>query len=303
MHTGTMKCIGLGYCAENKPLDSHDVQIIPYEWLNLKDGELGTLTTAMLSSGVDLDEAFYTSKIEIGDTVRATFLQQTNLDTSPDVRRGEKVWLFQQGDADRYYWVSTGMDDDQRRLETVRWRWSDLPENSDEALDDSNTYWHEVSTHKGLVTFKTSNRNGEHVIYTAQFNCKDGQYTVKDDKENTIQIDSRANTIWLINQEQSKVEINRTEIHIEAIDKLSATTKDMYLKAANVFIEATDFHVKAPNIYLDGTIQAGPILTERIQGPVLAEPLMLKGLAPVPPVQPYPGDAAANPLPIPRTSD
>ena len=211
-----LRRMSVGIVAENKPLDTHIVEIIPIEALNLMDSELGTDTVTMKTSGIDVEGQPYKVEVDMGATLKAEWLGETNRITSPDVRRGEQVWVWRQGDADKYYWTSMGRDDDLRRLETVIYRFSGLPDNDDEAVSEDNSYYFEVSTHDKMITLRTSKRNGELTRYLVQVNPGDGHLTLKDDLGNIIQMDSARTNILLEDADKAKIELDQENIAIEA---------------------------------------------------------------------------------------
>jgi hypothetical protein len=202
----------LGVVAENKPLDTNLIQVIPVEALNLFDGELSSETVKLKDGGLNEDGSIYTLSVEMGATIEAEWFGTTNRFTSPDVRRGEQVWIWQSENADKYYWTSLGRDDDLRRLETVIYRWSGFPDIPNEEITLDNSYYFEVSTHKNVVTLQTSQRHGEFCRYTFQFDTGNGRATIQDDIGNVIQIDSAATNITAVNADGTRVELDGPNI-------------------------------------------------------------------------------------------
>lgn len=264
-----LRRISIGIVAENKPLDTPDVQVLPLEHLNLMDSELTTATTMLESAGIDKDEQSYTVKIEMGATVRAEWIGETNRLTPPDVRRGEQVWLYQQGDADKYYWESMGRDDDQRRLETVIYRFDGRPENSNEPISEDNSYLLEISTHKKEVTLRTSKRNDEFCRYTFQLNTGDGQATLQDDLGNIIQIDSQHTTIHVRNADKSLIEMNRKQIHVQSEESISFKTPVFNVQSPDVRVDGEKFEYFGSKYRVHGTTH----LDELKSGPTQTGPL------------------------------
>jgi len=206
------KIMSLGYVAMNKPTGSNLIEVCPIEHLHRLDGEITTDTVEVSSCGIDKEGTPYTVSINMGTTVPCTWYGETNHMLSPDVRRGEQVWIWAMGDSNQYYWMSAGRDDHLRRLETQRYRWSGLPDNIDEEINEGNSYYMEISTHKKTVTFKTSMRNGERAGYTMQFNTGDGQVTLVDNEKNIFQLDTANTHIWMENSRGSIVELNKQNI-------------------------------------------------------------------------------------------
>lgn len=266
-----LRRISVGIVAENKALDSHDVRVLLVEHLNLMDGELTTATTMLESSGIDKDEQSYTVKIEMGAVIRAEWIGETNRTTSPDVRRGEQVWIYQQGDADKYYWESMGRDDDQRRLETVVYRFDGRPENSNEPITEDNSYFLEFSSHKKAITLKTSKRNGEFCRYIFQLNTGDGQATLQDDMGNIIQMDSQHTTIHVRNADKSLIEMNRKKIHVQSEESISFKTPHMHIDSPDIRIDGGRYEYHGSKTRIHGTTHLDELKSGSTQtGPLSA---------------------------------
>jgi len=264
-----LRRMSVGIIAENKRLDSPFVEIIPIEALNLMDEELGYEKTTLKTSGIDVEEKPYKVEVDMTVTLKAEWLAETNRMTPPDVRRGEQVWIWRQGDADKYYWTTLGRDDDLRRLETVLYRYSGLPENIDEEVTEDNSYYIEWSTHKKTITIKTSQRNEEFCIYTLQFNPGDGQWTVEDNLGNIVQIDSEHTTIHVRNADMSLIEMNRKQIHVQSEDSISFKTQRVHLEAPDIRFDCNDFEIKAQRTRIHGVLH----VDELKSGPTQTGPL------------------------------
>lgn len=233
------KRISMGIVAENKALNSPLIDVIPIEQFNLMDGELNGASQDGKFNGLNEDGTMYKATLKVGNTIKAEWEGETNRLTPPDVRRGEQVWLFRSGKADKYYWRSTGRDDDLRRLETVVYRFSAFTENEDEEITGDNSYYLEVSSHKKHITLKTSDRNGEYTRYTLQVNAGDGQVTIKDELGNIIQLDSANTNILIKNADDSIVELNKKKIHIVSEDLVDVQSKDVSIKCKTFTLEAS----------------------------------------------------------------
>lgn len=293
MNTSQLRPMSVGIVAENKPLDSKDIQVIPIELFNLMNGELHSDTITLKSSGLNEDDTVYKAEVKMGATLTAVWLGETNRLTAPDVRRGEQVMIYQSGDADKYYWSSLGRDDDLRRLETAIYRFSGLPNNPDEEISSDNSYSFEISTHQKIITVKTSNRNGEYCVYKMQFNPGTGQWTMEDDKGNFIQIDSEKTTIHASNADGTLIELNKEKIHLSASSSISLTTKQFHLNAKSLLLECDLVEIKGKQTRIHGTLQVDGIHTNMLQCnlPILAPGILGPPFIPGPPVMPVTGTA------------
>ena len=249
-----MRQITIGIVAENKELDTSIVRIHPVEILNTMDGELGADTFTDETTGLNEDGSTYKDSVSVGSVVKAEWLGDAdgNRITPPDVRRGEKVWLWQSGDSDKYYWTSLGRDHDLRRLETVNYRYSGFPDIPDEEITADNSYYVEVSTHKKIITLKTSKRNKELVSYKIQINPGDGNITIEDDIGNHIQLDSKNTNIRAKNASGTYVELNKTNIYGSAPELVRISCTDLQVNAGNSvsFKVGNSFTINAKSISL-----------------------------------------------------
>lgn len=240
-----LKMISIGIVSEHKKLTTHFAKIHPAELLGEIDGELRSIPVELVASGVDFDNNEYTVKIQ-GDTSLTCewlHLNSGNRLTSPDIRKGEQVIIWQFGETDKYYWTPMGRDVRLRRLETVIWAFSNIPDPEAEvdALTPENAYYFEVSTHTKQITLKTNKHDGEPFAYTIQLNTKDGNYTITDDVGNYVQLDSAETTIDLTNKDGTFWRLNKKNIRGYAPDS-------MYLVAENnVDIQCKDYKLYAKN--------------------------------------------------------
>ena len=229
-----VRVISLGVVAENKELNTSLIQVHPTEILNLLDGELTEAVVNDITSGVNEDGTPYEVTVTLGVTLEAEWFGETNRITAPDVRRGEQVWIWQAKHSDKYYWTTIGRDDSLRRLETVIYRWSAFPDIPDEEIDADNSYYCEISTHNNLVTFRTSQRNGEYTRYTFQFNTGDGIVTLSDDLGNIITLDSAETHIKALNVDGSYAELNKRMVKLHDAHGDTLKMVDDLIVAANV---------------------------------------------------------------------
>lgn len=209
------RVVSIGIVAENKRRGTDEVEIHPVELLpGLKD-ELSVGRKILQSVGLDKDDNPYKVEIELSACIRATWLGDEHRITSPDVRRGETVFLYQAADADEYYWETRGRNLDLRRLETIVWAFSGNPDNADHEITNESHYMFEINTHEKHVTFRTSQMNGEYTIYTAQFNTAEGKFVVEDSHGNYGFIDTAETHIKFRNADDTIVELDKGVVHIK----------------------------------------------------------------------------------------
>ena len=217
----------IGRVAENKELRSKAILATPVEAVPLLDGEVKSNVTMVEYKGVDANDVQFTSNINIDNAIEATWLPfGTNRATAPDVRRGERVLLWQSGDADKYYWTVTGLDDDLRRLETVVFTFNANPKEDNTTNSLENCYTFEVSTHTGQITIRTTTLNNEYTSYVVQLNTMQGAFTLQDGRGNFAHLDS-ADLLWhLALMTGTFFKLDKKDILANAPDKFQLDAKN-----------------------------------------------------------------------------
>ena len=250
MRVSKLRVVSIGRVVEDGNRTGGKIKVLPIELMPGYNGPLTVQEGELTDEGIDGAENRYSVKVKCANYLNAEWLSiDTNRKTPPDVMENEQVLVWQYSDADTYYWTSMGRDDDLRRLETIVWAISDLPEKSDETLDGDNTYFIEFSTHKKSVTLSTAARNGEKCRYHIQANPGEGFLTMQDDIGNLIKMDSVNATITARNVNTSEVQLKRGSISITAPENITVTAGD------NITVTAgNNISVKAGN---NLTMQAG----------------------------------------------
>jgi hypothetical protein len=329
MFESKLRVVSIGVAAENKALNSNKIPIWPVEMMPAGDGEIREILTETELSGVDKNNVEYTAKINSSSTLTASWLPHgTNRVTSPDIRRGEQVLIWQYADVDMYYWTPMGLDDDLRRLETVIYAWSATKDEAVELDLASNMYTLEVSTHGKHITLHTTMADGEPFEYTFQLDTKNGKFFITDQVGNTLTLDSAKTQITAINKDLTEVTLIKTTMYGYAKDEIKVKTDDYLQATAGGDITAVaggsmhvtvdgDFnqHVKGSyNLTVDGaenknvggggTLQYGAAMTVLAGGPIALDGAgvdMMSGLAgpasPTPPAPPKDGGGAPDPVP------
>lgn len=229
MEVSQLNIYSIGYVAQNKQLSSKIILVTPIEALPMLDGEVKANPTEVEAKGQNADGKSYTVKVNVDNAVEAEWLAiaSPNRSTPPDVRRGERVILWRYGDEDKYYWSSTNLDENLRRLETAVWRFSGTTDEGVKELNEKNSYYLEVSTHRKAITLSTSKANGEPYGYVAQFNTDIGCFTVSDDVGNYFELDSQDTKLTLKNMDGTSLSLDKRNILLNAPDNIDAKAGKM----------------------------------------------------------------------------
>lgn len=217
MHTSMLHRFSIGIAAENKPLNTRMLNIVPIELMPALDGELVFDPEQQKISGVDKNGETFEIAVTTDVSISAEWLPLgTNRLTPPDIRRGELIEIYRVADSDQYFWRCMGLRDELRRLETVIWVFNGSPDLGSEGIDPETSYFLEISTHRGIVTFSTSKANNEKCTYTVQFNPMDGTFRMEDDVGNFFDLDT-IERIWkLSNADDTYLELNKKDATLHA---------------------------------------------------------------------------------------
>ena len=230
----------IGYAAQNKTLDSVALEVFPAEMLPFTDGEITSFLDNHTHTGVDGSGKSYSSKMQTGNSVKAYWLAfGSNRMTPPDIRRGERVLVYQYADDDKYYWKETGLDDNLRRLETVVYAFSATKDESTRVLTPDNSYMLVVSTHQKQITLTTSKANGEPFKYTFQFDLNAGNVVLQDDVGNFVQMTSKTNNVTMRNGNGSLLSILGNDIFGQCANNFNITCKTYNLNCTTMNIDAS----------------------------------------------------------------
>ena len=233
------RVVSRGYAANNADLDDVWLEVFCPEMTGFVDGEINSIPQTFKTSGVDHRGNHYTCEVMTTNSIKTKWKPSgTNRITPPNVRRGERVEVWQYADADAYYWSTTGEDDHQRRLETVTHAYSNTQDEKTQSIDKSNSYYTTISTHQGKIELGTSKSNGEPYSHLMQIDTKKGLFTYQDDVGNVIQVNSAGNQIFIENASGSKIVIDKGKIDITAPESITMNTKSFNLNASETNIKS-----------------------------------------------------------------
>lgn len=235
-----LQVYSIGEAAENKALDSFELEITPTEVTPMVDGELSTNAQQLQTQGADSTGAQYQVNAPTAGTIKATWLPlgQPNRMTAPDVRRGEQVVVYRFGDTDKYYWNTMRNDLAFRRLETVVFAIS-ATQTEGSKIDKTNSYFLEISSHKKSITLSTSKANGEPYAYLFTFDLAQGKVSLSDDIDNTLFLDSSQNQWHIQNGDGSFFDITKKAMSGYAEDSIDFKTKAYSIESETYSLNAS----------------------------------------------------------------
>lgn len=225
---------GLGITEQGKGL----IEVSPSEWLSFHDGEMAANPQSVDFSSVDIDGNAEEGGFIADQVIKAYWLPGTsNRLSPPDVRRGERVEIWQVADDDtKYYWKVTGLDDNLRKLETIIIGISNTRDEGDAVLSPTNMYWFEFSTHSKRLAVSTSKSDGEPYQYELLIETAKGEVLITDDIGNFINLVSKDRLIHLQNTEGTFVKLDKKDIKAFAPNNIEGeATNNILLKAGKMF--------------------------------------------------------------------
>jgi hypothetical protein len=216
LDTSQLRQISIGYVAENKLRTSPEVEISLVELTPFQNGEVVSGYLLESVSGYSPDGSAQTFSIKTSNTVMATWLGDgTNRVTAPDVRRGERVGVFQLGSNDKFYWnVINIPGETTRKKETVVELFNNSTDEKDNTQSESNSWIKEFSTHDKRITIKTNKSDNEKFAYTMQLDVAKANVVVADDVGNYIQLNSEDQTIELETAAGASIVLNLNDIAV-----------------------------------------------------------------------------------------
>lgn len=215
MFLSKFRFFSIGIVAVDKAKESSEIVAIPIEMLPEITGEIADMLTTTELSGVRADDSEYTIKLKASKTIRKIQwlpIGNGNVITPPDVVLGEKVMIFQFGDTDRYFWTTMGNTHGLRRLETTVWGWAASNDPTADLDPDTNMYTLEISTDTKKILLRTTQANEEPFAYELSLDTEAGFFTVTDNEENSISLNSAERIIKAINSDGSHITIDKETI-------------------------------------------------------------------------------------------
>lgn len=217
-----LRFTSLGIVAADKNENSKFISVHLSEHLPFYEGDVTNDITNIEFKGKDHHGKEYKHTLQKGMTVKAEWKGSPNRITSPNVRKGETVEIYELGGENRFFWAETANNNHLRRAEAVTWAFnaSGTPVDSDEPPTASNHYTATIDGKDGHITLATSLANKEKAQYVMQMHGKEGHLSMSDNKGNLFQIDSADGTVTIKNGSGSKVVMHGGIINIECSDQI-----------------------------------------------------------------------------------
>ena len=214
-----------GKAVEDKAPESRELKVQLDEQMPYMEGKLEKIENEAPAGDVGI--------VKTSNYVTATYMGlESNRTFPPDIYQGEQVVVFNYGDSDKYYWYSSGRDDNMRRVERLRFHVADLQQTVKE-LNEDNTYFIEFDTlHNKRILIQTAKTDGEKYRYLLQFDAKENTIRICDDGDNEILVESDTPRVFLRNRDGTYIDANKRNLILFA-------PEDIVFKAGRQIIEDT----------------------------------------------------------------
>ena len=230
LQTSRYRMYGIGTVASDLIVGNKNIKVYVHEILANYSGDINKkdhVTKVVKDSdggahSVDIDE-----HRQLEEVIWAP--SDTNRVTPPNVRKGEKVIVWQYGDFNKFYWTKLGLELDLRRLEHVTHVYVNTDDEEENPINSDNSYWTTISTLNKFVRLHTSDNDGEHTTYDITIDTKTGKLEVEDGKGNYIHMISFMDTI---NVNALK------DINLTSKNEINLTTNVINMKANEINMEA-----------------------------------------------------------------
>ncbi|TQH48082.1 hypothetical protein [Pseudomonas aeruginosa] len=260
-----VKWLGVGTVAATKDTNTHEAMIHLPLHSPTADGRTLAKTEQKEETSQNKEGEMITSKTLVSNTVPAVWrsIGNGNRLTSPDVREGAKVWVFQITGQNQYYWDIFGDNTDRFRLETVLWGWGANPGLAqDVPFNPDNFYTARVSTHDGLVGLRTSQSNGERSGFDIQVNAKEGRIDIRGTDGSIFSFDDYKHQFTYTNKEGSTIAVNKEKMAFYTKDSISFHAEkeiNVLTKTFNLQSDTINMKANLANIAIGQTNWEGNI--------------------------------------------
>jgi hypothetical protein len=177
--------------------------------------------------------------------------------TSPDVREGSQVAIYQVSGQNGYYWTTQGVNSDTFRCETIVYGWSanpNLTENTPFNVD--NYYTMKIDTRTGLMALRTAQSNSEKSAFDIQVNGMDGIVSIGGSQGNYFVVNDDEHSFTFQNADGSVININKQVFALYVKDKASIfADNQINIKTKELNIQAETCNVDIGLTRWKGEIQ------------------------------------------------
>lgn len=196
----SLKIYSLGIVVKAQDPVTKEIQVSPIESMNVQQpGVISQNKIEFRGSHPDDKGVSVTGNVKAENYVKAKWIciGSSNRVTAPNVYPNETVLLFRYSNNDVFYWTSIFHEPELRKKEAATFGVSNMSVakgwtgNIPVAYTKDTGYWLDIDAVKKIVSFTTPDNDGEFAKYTFEINVADSILTIKDNKTNTVKLDSK----------------------------------------------------------------------------------------------------------------
>lgn len=175
-------------------------------------------------------------------------LGDNNRITSPNVREGSQVAIYNVDGGNQLYWTTHGVNAETYRLESVLYGWASNPNLAENTpFDVDNFYTAKVSTHDGIFALRTSMSNGEKSKFDVQVDGMNGRVSVGGFNKGLFVLDDVESSLTYSNKEGSVARVVKKQAFIKTEDMIgffAAETLNIKTKVIQVQADLAKIDIK-----------------------------------------------------------
>lgn len=214
----------VGIVTSDKEIDKDIIEVYPLELMYDRSGYIDDVESVIETIQL-ADNNLISVNVNKTLTVKAEWKPTGNSNrvTSPNVKKGETVFLYQFADVDQFFWDTLGIAPNIRRKERVVHMYGNTDE-TDTELSGDTSYWFEISTIDKILRLHTSDNDGEKTTFDIELDTLSGILKLVDGRDCSLVYDS-----------------DTKEFTLTMVNKINLVTDEFNLKASNnAFIDVGD---------------------------------------------------------------
>lgn len=276
-----LQFVGTSIVASTKQTNSDEIFVYNPLLFPTADGGVNHDVARVQKTAQDANgKSVNTDMLKSNKIVPATWkpIGEPNRLTSPDVREGSQVALYQfMGDSD-YYWTTFGFASDTMRLETIIYGWNGMPQIKEKSeFDLSKFYTMTISPRDGMMALRNSNANGEATIIETTFNFMEGHFTMAGAQKSLLIWDDVNHSFTYHNAEESVLTVDKDKFYayakggimLQTDESITTKSKQVVMEADQISITAQYTQIDCPdtqhngNLTVDGSIDSTGDMTSQ----------------------------------------
>jgi hypothetical protein len=242
-----LNCLGVGTVAATKDTNTDQIMVYLPSLFPQADGRVSASVKQVDRSSVNAAGEEIKSTLMHSNAVPAVWknMGNTNRLTSPDVREGSQVAIYQVSGQNKYYWTTDGVNASTFRLESVMWGWSGSPDVSENAdFDVDKFYMAKVDTRTGLMAVRTAMANGEKSMWDIQINGMEGIIQIGGNEGSFMVMNDMERAFTYTNADKSFLRIEKKKMTVYMPEQLNLFTDvDINIKTKTINIQAEEMNI------------------------------------------------------------